>query len=59
MGNSLVNDGTLAQDETQAAALWRLRETISIAVSAAGKQPCATARVTAWVNIPHRRRVQV
>ena len=33
----LAADGVLAQDETQAAALWRLREDITLAVSQAGR----------------------
>jgi D-2-hydroxyglutarate dehydrogenase len=36
MGSGLVVDGTIAQDETQAAAIWKLRESITPALSASG-----------------------
>jgi hypothetical protein len=43
MEEGLVSDGTIAQDSTQAAAIWAIREGISVALTHAGTQACSSS----------------
>ena len=55
MGNGSIVDGVIAQDATQAKAIWQLRETIAEALKKAGavyKCCCCVFDVLFWTMCP-------